>query len=313
MFSKIIEAIKNANTVIIHRHERPDGDAIGCQIGLKEIIKDNFPNIAVYAVGDDAKNYSFMIPEGFDTIADEKYSEALAIVLDCGSAKLISDTRYAKAKDTARIDHHIFCEKICNNEVIDTSYESCCGMIADMAASNGLIINSKAATALYTGMVTDSGRFRYDSTSPRTLALASKLLESKVDFSEIFRNLYADTYENKKLKATFLLKVKFTDNNVAYIYTDKSELASLKIDTFTASRGMVNTMSDIKGVDIWVNFTETDDGVFCEIRSSVYNINPIAVKYGGGGHAKASGCTLKNRDEAMMLLADLNDMIGAKQ
>ena len=313
MFSKIIEAIKNANTVIIHRHERPDGDAIGCQIGLKEIIKDNFPNIEVYAVGDDAKNYSFMIPEGFDTIADEKYSEALAIVLDCGSAKLISDTRYAKAKDTARIDHHIFCEKICNNEVIDTSYESCCGMIADMAVSNGLIINSKAATALYTGMVTDSGRFRYDSTSPRTLALASKLLESKVDFSEIFRNLYADTYENKKLKATFLLKVKFTDNNVAYIYTDKSELASLKIDTFTASRGMVNTMSDIKGVEIWVNFTETDDGVFCEIRSSVYNINPIAVKYGGGGHAKASGCTLKSRDEAMMLLADLNDMIGAKQ
>ena len=69
-------------------------------------------------------------------------------------------------------------------------------------------------------------------------------------------------------------------------------------------------MADIKGVDIWVNFTETDLGVFCEIRSSTYNINPIAVKYGGGGHAKASGATLKNRDEAMCLLSDLNDMIG---
>ncbi len=313
MYSKILDAINNAQTIIIHRHERPDGDAIGCQLGLKEIIKVNYPEKEVYAVGDDARNYSFMAPDGFDSIDSDKYTNALAIVLDCGSSKLISDTRYANANDTARIDHHIFCEKICNNEVIDTSYESCCGMIADMAVSNGLLINGKAATALYTGMVTDSGRFRYDSTTPRTLRLASKLLESGVDFSEIFRNLYSDTYENKKLKATFLLKVQFTDKNVAYIYTDNDELKELNIDTFTASRGMVNTMADIKGVDIWVNFTETDEGVFCEIRSSVYNINPIAVKYGGGGHAKASGATLKNKDEAMQLLSDLNDMIGANK
>ncbi len=310
MYSEILNAIKLAETVIIHRHERPDGDAIGCQIGLKEIIKSNFPSKEVYAVGDDARNYSFMAPEGFDCISDDKYRNALAIILDCGSAKLISDSRYTSAKDTARIDHHIFCEKICNNEVIDTSYESCCGMIADLAITNGLKISSKAATALYTGMVTDSGRFRYDSTSPRTLYLASRLLECGVNYSEIFKELYSDTYENKKLKATFLLKVLFTDKNVAYIYTDRDELQQLGIDTFTASRGMVNTMADIKGVDIWVNFTETDLGVFCEIRSSTYNINPIAVKYGGGGHAKASGATLKNRDEALMLLSDLNDLIG---
>ena len=68
---------------------------------------------------------------------------------------------------------------------------------------------------------------------------------------------------------------------------------------------MVGVMSDIRGVDIWVNFTETDDGVLCEIRSGKYNINPIAKKYGGGGHAKASGATLKNREEAMSLLSDL--------
>ena len=310
MYSKILKLIKEAETVIIHRHERPDGDAIGCQLGLKEIIKENFPTKEVYAVGDAANNYSFMAPEGFDEIADEKYENALAIVLDCGSAKLVSDTRYTTAKHTARIDHHIFCESFCETEVIDTSYESCCGMIADMAIKNGLTVNSGAASALYTGMVTDSGRFRYDSTTPRTLFTASKLLESGVDYSTIFRNLYSDTYENKKLKATFLLKVQFTENNVAYIYTDKAELKELNIDTFTASRGMVNTMSDIKDVDIWVNFTETNSGIFCEIRSSVYNINPVAVKYGGGGHAKASGCTLKDKDEAMKLLSDLNSIAG---
>ena len=68
-------------------------------------------------------------------------------------------------------------------------------------------------------------------------------------------------------------------------------------------------MGEIRGVDIWVNFTETEnDGVWCEIRSSRYNINPVAVKYGGGGHKKASGATLKDREEAMLLLADLDRM-----
>ena len=73
---------------------------------------------------------------------------------------------------------------------------------------------------------------------------------------------------------------------------------------------MTNTMADIKGVDIWVNFTESEKGVLCELRSNRYNINPIAVKYGGGGHAKASGATVADKETAMAMLADLNAMIG---
>jgi phosphoesterase RecJ-like protein len=72
---------------------------------------------------------------------------------------------------------------------------------------------------------------------------------------------------------------------------------------------MVSTMADIKGVDIWVNFTETDKGVLCELRSSRFNINPVAVKYGGGGHQKASGATVRDREEAMAMLADLDKMM----
>ena len=107
--------------------------------------------------------------------------------------------------------------------------------------------------------------------------------------------------------------MQFTENNVAYIYTSRDEMLASGADTFSISRGMVSIMSDIKGVDIWVNFTETEKGVLCELRSSRYNINPIAVKYGGGGHAKASGATLADREEAMRMLADLNEMAGAGQ
>jgi len=308
MFEKVIEAIKEYNKIIIHRHSNPDGDALGSQIGLKNILKENFPEKEIYVVGDSSVRYGFMEGSQMDTIPDEAYGDALAIVLDTSATHLISDNRHTTAKLTACIDHHIFCEKFTDIEVRDTSYESCCGLITEFAIECGLRLNSLAAKSLYTGMVTDSGRFRYDSTNSNTFRLASFLMQQKFDTNEIYANLYADDSDFIRLRAQFVLKIKFTDYKVAYIYTDKDELKEYNADIFTISRGMVGTMGDIRGIDTWVNFTETDTGVLCEIRSSKYNINSIAVKYGGGGHAKASGATLKDRDEAMALLNDLNNL-----
>lgn len=310
MFKDVLETIKAYDRIIIHRHNNPDGDALGSQIGLKHILKENFPEKQVLVVGDAPRRYGFMEDSVMDEVADEAYQGALAIILDTSAKALISDTRYTLAERTVRIDHHIFCEKIADVEVTDTSFESCCGMIAAFAMECGLRLTPLAAKSLYTGMVTDSGRFRYDSTSAQTFRLAAFLMEQPFDTNDIYRNLYADDFSFIRLRAQFVLKVKFTQNNVAYIYTDREELQTLDADTFTVSRGMVNTMSDIRGVDIWVNFTETKDGVLCELRSSRYNINPIAVKYGGGGHAKASGATVKTKEDAMQMLADLDAMAG---
>ena len=306
MFEAILGLIRSHDTVIIHRHHKPDGDAMGSQIGMKHLIKENFPEKTVYAVGDDPRFFGFMDDSVMDEIPDSAYEGALAIILDCGASSLISDSRYTLAAETARIDHHIFCETSAGTEVIDTSFESCCGMIAQFAVESGLRLNPLAAKSLYTGIVTDSGRFRYDGTTSRTHNLVAHLLQQDFDTNQVFRNLYADSYESKKLKAQFILKVNFTKNNVAYIYTTREEFAALGADLFTVSRGMVNTMADIRGVDIWVNFTEAEQGVLCEIRSAAYNINPIAVKYGGGGHSKASGATVADRETAMAMLADLD-------
>jgi phosphoesterase RecJ-like protein len=310
MFEAILAAIEKFDTIIIHRHNRPDGDAMGSQLGLKHIIKENYPEKTVYTVGDEARFFGFMEDSVMDIIPDSAYENALAIILDSASRHLISDDRYSLAASTARIDHHIFCEKIADVEVVDTSFESCCGMIAQFAVESGLKLNSLAATSLYTGMVTDSGRFRYDGTTARTFMLASKLMEAGIDTNELFRNLYADDFANKLLKAKFILKIQFTPCNVAYVYTTLEEFKALGVDTFTASRAMVNNMADIKGVDIWVNFTETENGVLCELRSNRYNINPIAVKYGGGGHQKASGATVADYETAMAMLRDLDALRG---
>ena len=305
MFEKILSLIEKYDRIIIHRHKNPDGDALGSQLGLLHMIKDTYPEKEVYAVGDITPRYAFMLTQPMDDISDELYSGALAIVLDTSAKALISDDRYTLAEATARMDHHLFVEKICDEELVATSYESCAGLVAAMAMEGGLTVSPICAKTIYTGMITDSGRFRYDSTSSETFRVASFLMERKFDTSTIFRNLYADELFFIQLRAKFVLKIQMATDKVAYIYTDKDEALSYGADNFTISRGMVNVMGEIRGVESWVNFTETEDGVLCEIRSNTHNINPIAVKYGGGGHQKASGATLKNREEAMMLLSDL--------
>ncbi len=309
MFEEILEKIKKYDKIIIHRHNNPDGDALGSQIGLKNIIRDSFAGKEVYAVGDSSTRFAFMDGSKMDEIGDEVYEGALAIILDTSSSALISDTRYKLAETTARIDHHIYCEKIADVEVTDTSYESCCGLITALAIEGGLTVSALAAKSLYTGMVTDSGRFRYDSTNSNTFRMAAFLRERDFDTNDIYRNLYSDDFKFIRLRASFVLKINFTEDGVAYIYTTKDELEGYGVDTFSISRGMVGTMSEIRGVDVWVNFTETDAGVLAELRSSKYNINPVAVKYGGGGHAKASGATLKDKDMAMAMLEDLNKIV----
>ncbi len=313
MFEEIIKAIAENDPIIIHRHWNPDGDALGSQIGLKCLIRENFPEKTVYAVGDAAGRYSFLEGSDMDTVADGAFENALCVILDTAARGLISDERYTAAKATARMDHHLFVEQIAQIEVVDSSYESCCGLVTAFAVECGLRIPPQAALALYAGMVTDSGRFRYDSTSARTFSLAARLLEQPIDTNELFRNLYANDLDQVKQRAQFIQKIQLTAHRVAYIYTSRQEMDAAQADLFTISRGMVGVMSDIRGVDIWVNFTESDKGVLCELRSSRFNINPIAVKYGGGGHMKASGATVKDREEAMRLLADLDALAEENQ
>ncbi len=306
MYEQALQLIKEYDRIIIHRHSRPDGDAIGAQTGLCALLRDNFPEKKVSIVGDAPGRYGFLPGSDPETVEDEEYPGALAIVLDCSSPALVAGPDYTRAAATLRLDHHLFVERMCGVEVVDTTAESCCGMIADFAAECGLRVSGDAATAIFCGLVTDSGRFRYDSTDGKTFRRASFLSDAGADIGFVYSGLYTESYENVRRRAEYVLKIRFTGNGTAYLYNTTEELAAAGSNPYAISRGMVGVMADLRGIDKWVNFTEADGQVLCEIRSSVYNINPIAVKYGGGGHAKASGCTLKDREEAMRLLADLD-------
>ena len=306
-----LELLKKYDTVIIHRHTNPDGDAMGSQIGLKNLLLDNFPEKKVYVVGDGAGRFSFMDGSVMDEISDETYRGAVAVILDSAEHSLVSDDRYTLAEKTLRIDHHIFCEKFADVEIVETAFESCAGLVTHLAREWGLTVNTSAAKALFTGIVTDSGRFRYDSTTPRTFSDAAFLLEKGFNPTEIYDKLYVDDFSMIKMRAGFVLDIRFTKNNVAYIYSDRKKVDSLGVSDFTVSRGMVNVMAEIRSVDVWVNFTESTDGtVLAELRSRNLDINKIAVKYGGGGHLKASGASLKDKAQAMEMLADLDKLVG---
>ena len=307
MFEAIRDAIASHDPVIIHRHSSPDGDALGSQAGLKALILANYPGKTVYAVGDDPGRYEW-ISGKMDDVADGEYSSALAVILDTSSPALISDERYARAKTTARIDHHLFLGPIAQIEAVDSSFESCCGLVAQMAAECGWRVTDEAALALFTGMVTDSGRFRYDATTARTFRLAARLMEHGIDLNALYRRLYASSLADIQLRAEFVRKIRLTPHGVAYIYTTREEMTALDAGVFAISRGMVSVMNDIEGVDIWVNFTEAEGKVLCELRSSRFDINPIAVRYGGGGHKKASGATLSDRETALRMLDELDQM-----
>lgn len=308
MYKQVLRKIKEYGTIIIHRHGRPDGDAIGSQIGLRESIKATFPYKNVYVVGDVNDKFSFL---GYmDIIEDSVYQNALVIVLDSSDTSMINDDRYSKGRYIIKIDHHISKCDYGDINIVETNEISCASLVSKIIFNNNMKLTNEGARALFTGIVTDSGRFRYDNVSSDTFLIASKLLKYNFSLNDIYNKLYTEDLKIVKLRAKLTDKFQLTTKNVAYLINTREDIKAYDVDIFTISRGMVNIMAGIKGIDIWVNFTEDENNkVIVEIRSSKYNVNPVATKYGGGGHKLASGATVENMEVAYKLLEDLNALV----
>ncbi len=311
MFLDIYNKIKEYDTIIIHRHTRPDGDALGSQMGLKFAILATFPAKCVKVVGDMIERYSFV--GEMDIVDDSLYDNALVIVCDCGAEKLISDERYNKGSYLIKIDHHLPQGEYGDIMCVDTSYESCCGLVTKLIMETPLVMDTKAANSLFVGLVTDSGRFRYSQTNSNTFKIASYLMEYDVDTEYIYNKIYTEKLENVKLRALMVSKFKVNEYGVAYLVNTKEEVKEYGLSIFDISRGMVNIMAGIEGIDIWANFTEDESGdIYCEFRSNGANVNSVATLFGGGGHLQASGCTIKNLSDIDKVITELNKLVGDK-
>ncbi len=305
MYDKIFELIEQYDRIIIHRHYNPDGDAFGSQLGLKRLIEINYPDKEVYAVGDE-NIFSFL--GEVDDIPDEYYDDALAIIVDVCVDRLISDQRYKFAKEKLVFDHHLNQPDFECISYIEPDYISCAGLIVDLFQDKGFKFDKLAATRFLTGIVTDSGRFLYPKTNAKTLEMAAFLIEQGAELQWVFDRLYTEELNFKKLKGYFINNFQITKNNVAYMKNTTDVAKKFKVTTFTVSRAMVNQMSHIKDIDIWANFTESEDGsILVELRSAKHSIVHIARNHGGGGHALACGCTLASFEEADKLISELDE------
>jgi bifunctional oligoribonuclease and PAP phosphatase NrnA len=304
----ILEKIKEYQTIIIHRHQRPDLDAIGSQVGLKLLLESQFPEKKIFVVGE-LNTMSYLAK--MDEVKGETYQDALVIITDVAVSHMISDVRYQLAKEIIIIDHH---ENDTDVERVsihykDTSYNSACEMIIDFAKTHGFHLSKDAATYLYGGMVTDSGRFLYLKNPERTFLLASYVSHYHPNIQDLYNYLYTESLSKKVLKNQFST-FELTKENVAYRINSKALIESTGEDFQSISRGMVNQMAGIKEVLIWGSFSEDQNGSYvAELRSREIPIVDVAKKYGGGGHLNACGATLDHIEKVYQLIEDLNEKV----
>ncbi len=305
--TKILDKIKEYNKIIIFRHKRPDGDAVGSTMGLGTVLRATYPEKDVRVLNCDYSEYlSFLGGEDAADVADEFYADALGIVIDTATADRISNPKYALCRELIKIDHHIPVQSYAPIEWIEEEYSSACEMIAEFcyAFKDELKIDTTAATFIYTGMVTDSGRFRFSSVSGNTMRLAGMLLDVGVDTDTLYAQLYMKEYKMFKFEAYVYEHMQITESGVAYLYVDKEMQERFNLSSEDASAS-VSYMDSIKGSLIWIAFIENDDNTTrVRLRSRFVTVNQIAERHHGGGHACASGATVYSREEADLLIAE---------
>lgn len=309
----IFDKIKEYDHIIISRHLSPDGDAVGSTKGLCEVLRASFPQKNIQVINEDYAKYLEFLGGEDSQIDDADYRDALVIVLDTATLARVSNKKCTLAKELIKIDHHIDLENYGTISWVEDWRSSLCEMIADfyLTFKDSLVLTKEAATYIYTGMVTDSGRFKYSEVSGETLRCAAALLDKGIDTQTLFANLYLEDFDTLKFKSYCYEKMKITENGVAYLIVDEAMQNKFALTLEQASNA-VSYLDSIKGSLCWLAFIEKGDGTYrVRLRSRFMTINEVAEKYRGGGHACACGATLLDPREIELLLFDADQAAKA--
>ena len=312
MMHTILEKIKAYDRIFIFRHMRMDGDCVGATKGLRAILKLSFPAKDIRIADFQHSDFLAFLGEDKEEIPDSDYADALGIVLDTATAERVSNQKFRMCKELVKIDHHIPVEDYANYTWVEEVRSSACEMVAYFYQTfqDELKIDTEAATYLYTGMVTDSGRFQFSSVSGDTMRLAAMLLDQGIDTDTLYAHLYLRDFNELKFKSDVYQKMQVTENGVAYIYVSK-EMREAHGLTVESAGMVVSFLENIRGCLCWIAFIETDENIRVRLRSRFAPINMVAEHYRGGGHACASGATVYTKEEVSALLAEADAHIKA--
>ena len=308
----VLDKIKQYDKIVIFRHKRPDGDAVGSTKGLRDVLRATYPEKDIRLINKDYAEYVAFLGEEDAAQPDEFFADALGIVLDTATTERISNPQYALCRELVKIDHHIPIQDYGTTMWVEEHRSSTCEMIAAFcdAFRDELVLTPEAAYEIYTGMVTDSGRFRFRSVSGDTLRLAGTLLDKKFDTDTLYAHLYLKNFNEFKFQSYVYKKMKITKNGVAYLYVDRAMQKRFGLTSEQASAS-VSLMDSIKGSLIWLALIDNGDGsIRVRLRSRFVTVDKLANKYGGGGHDCASGATVHSKKEMRALIADADELLG---
>lgn len=292
-------ALMQVNTVAIGGHVRPDGDCVGSTLGLYQYIKNCFPNIQVDVYLEDIpESFKPMIPVSEEILheVDEEKVYDLFIALDCGDAKRLgfSAPLFENAKATMCIDHHVSNDSFADENHIVPDASSTSELVYDLLDKEK--ITTEIAECLYLGIVHDTGVFQYSCTSPKTMEIAADLMRKEIRSSEIIdKTFYEKTYaQNQILGRALLESFLFMDGKCIVSYITK-RIMDFHGVTPKDLEGIVSQLRVTKGVEVAILLYETAPQEFkVSLRATGdIDVSKVAGFFGGGGHKKAAGVTMK--------------------
>ena len=304
---QILEKIKEYDTIIIHRHMKPDPDALGSQVGLKALLEHHFPEKTIKAVGFNEPTLTWLAE--MDQVEDTNYQGALAIICDTANTARIDDKRYTKAETIIKIDHHPNDEVYGDLVWVDTNSSSASEMVALFAEATNLVLSDYAAKMLCAGIIGDTGRFLYPSTSARTLRVTSQLREHNFDYAELTRKMDTMSFKIAKLQGYVYDHLEVDENGAARVILTQEILKKYDV-TDAETAAIVGAPGRIDTVSLWGIFVEQADGHYrVRLRSKFIPINEVAKEHDGGGHPLASGANSYSLEENEFIYQKLKNLL----
>lgn len=312
-FKLALKKIKEYDKIVVFRHQRPDFDAMGTQLGLVYWLKDSFPTKEVHFVGKDFSQFKDTLYPAMEVVDDSFFeNKFLAIIVDTGNSQRIDDERYKKADFIIKFDHHPNDEPYGNINIVANELSSASELVSTfcMNFEKKYPLPILSCKYFYSGIVGDTGRFLFSSVDCDTFDVASRLLKYGLRPAfDVYDKMYEKDIESLNLQRYVLDHMKVSSKGVAYYVLLDEDLKALNIE---ADRGKehLSLMSNIKNIPIWFSITEyKEKNEFrVSIRSKKIDISKVANKYHGGGHVNASGATIYSLDELDSLIKDLEDL-----
>lgn len=293
-WNRLMEQIEKHDVITLFRHQYPDSDACGSQLGLKSWIENRWKDKKVLALGSG---------KDMDTADDETIRQSLAIITDTSNAARVDDERWKLADTSARIDHHVKVETFTDLDFVDDKAAASCEIIARLLKQGGESIPQEGAQKLYEGLISDCINYSISTTTPDTMEAGAWLLELKADVIQAKQDCFDSSYEDFLYENRIRSK-SCRQKNFLYAIMEPDDYL-LCAQTFSSAKEKVYALSGIRGMEVWALFTRMEDGIHyaASLRSATMEVRDIAMRFGGGGHACA--CGIKN-----LSIQQVQDIIG---